>query len=56
MPEHIDPDAYVPRYYQLANILRERILDGKLAAHQSIPSEREGRPPAATARRGAHRQ
>ncbi len=41
MPEHIDPDAYVPRYYQLANILRERILDGKLSAHESIPSERE---------------
>ena len=41
MAELIDPDAYVPRYYQLANILRERILDGKLAAHQPIPSERE---------------
>ncbi len=41
MPEHIDPDAYVPRYYQLANILRDRILEGKLAAHQPIPSERE---------------
>lgn len=41
MPEHIDPDAYVPRYYQLANILRERILNGGLAAHEPIPSERE---------------
>lgn len=41
MPEHIDPDDYVPRYYQLANILREQILAGKLAAHQPIPSERE---------------
>lgn len=41
MPEHIDPDDYVPRYYQLANILRDRILDGKFDPHQPIPSERE---------------
>ena len=41
MAEHIDPDNYVPRYYQLANILRERILNGKLEAHQPIPSEWE---------------
>jgi len=41
MADHIDPDGYVPRYYQLANILRERILDGKLEAHHTIPSERE---------------
>lgn len=41
MPKQIDPDAYVPRYYQLANILRESILDGKLAPHEPIPSERE---------------
>ena len=41
MPDHIDPDAYVPRYYQLANILRELILAGNLAAHQPIPSERD---------------
>jgi len=41
MPKHIDPDDYVPRYYQLANILRERIVDGKLEAHEPIPSERE---------------
>jgi GntR family transcriptional regulator len=41
MPEHIDPDDFLPRYYQLANILRERIVDGKVEAHQPIPSERE---------------
>ncbi len=41
MPKHIDPDDYVPRYYQLANILRERIVKGELAAQQSIPSERQ---------------
>lgn len=41
MPKHIDPDDYVPRYYQLANILRERIVEEKLQAHEPIPSERE---------------
>jgi GntR family transcriptional regulator len=41
MPDHIDPDAYVPRYYQLANILREQILAGNLEPHQPISSERE---------------
>ncbi|HSR19533.1 MAG TPA: GntR family transcriptional regulator [Anaerolineales bacterium] len=41
MTDHIDPDDYVPRYYQLSNILRERILNGKLEAHHPIPSERE---------------
>jgi GntR family transcriptional regulator len=41
MPELVDPDDYLPRYYQLANILRERVADGKVAAHQPIPSERE---------------
>ncbi len=41
VPQQIDPNDYVPRYYQLANILRERILGGKMAPHQPIPSERE---------------
>ena len=41
MPELIDPDDGLPRYYQLANILRERIANGKFAAHQPIPSERQ---------------
>jgi GntR family transcriptional regulator len=41
MPEIIDPDDFLPRYYQLANILREQILNGKLEAHQPIPSERQ---------------
>jgi GntR family transcriptional regulator len=40
MPEIIDPNGYLPRYYQLANILREQIADGKLEAYQPIPSER----------------
>jgi GntR family transcriptional regulator len=41
MPEMIDPNDFLPRYYQLANILRESISDGKFAAHQPIPSERQ---------------
>lgn len=42
MPEQIiDPEDHVPRYYQLANILRERIESGEINAHHPIPSERE---------------
>ena len=41
MPEMIDPNDFLPRYYQLANILRESISDGKFGAHQTIPSERQ---------------
>ncbi len=41
MPEIIDPNNYLPRYYQLANILREQIAAGKLEPHQPIPSERQ---------------
>lgn len=41
MPEIVDPNDYLPRYYQLANILRERISKGELAALQPIPSERQ---------------
>jgi GntR family transcriptional regulator len=41
MPELIDPNDYLPRYYQLANILRERIARGEFEAHQPIPSERQ---------------
>ncbi|MGA2489547.1 MAG: GntR family transcriptional regulator, partial [Anaerolineales bacterium] len=41
MPEMIDPDDFLPRYYQLANILRESISQGKFEAHQPIPSERQ---------------
>jgi GntR family transcriptional regulator len=41
MPETIDPNDFLPRYYQLANILREQISNGKLDAHQPIPSERQ---------------
>jgi GntR family transcriptional regulator len=41
MAEIIDPNGFLPRYYQLANILREQISTGRLEAHQSIPSERQ---------------
>ncbi len=41
MPEMIDPNDFLPRYYQLANILRESIANGKFEAHQPIPSERQ---------------
>ena len=41
MPDSIDPNDFVPRYYQLASILREAITAGKFAAHQPIPSERQ---------------
>lgn len=37
----IDPDDFVPCYYQLANILRENISSGKFVARQPIPSERQ---------------
>ncbi len=41
MPDMIDPNDFVPRYYQLANILRESIANGKFEALQPIPSERQ---------------
>jgi GntR family transcriptional regulator len=41
MPEMIDPNDFLPRYYQLANILRESIAQGRFEAHQPIPSERQ---------------
>jgi GntR family transcriptional regulator len=41
MPEMIDPNDFLPRYYQLANILRESISQGRFEAHQPIPSERQ---------------
>jgi GntR family transcriptional regulator len=41
MPDIVDPDDFLPRYYQLANILRERISRGDLAALHPIPSERQ---------------
>jgi GntR family transcriptional regulator len=41
MPDQIDPHDAVPRYYQLASILREQILEGRFDTHHPIPSERQ---------------
>ena len=41
MPDIIDPNDFLPRYYQLANILRDRISKGEVPARQPIPSERQ---------------
>jgi GntR family transcriptional regulator len=41
MPDTIDPHDFLPRYYQLANILRERIVNGEFEALKPIPSERQ---------------
>jgi GntR family transcriptional regulator len=41
MADIIDPKNFLPRYYQLANILRDQISNGELDAHQPIPSERQ---------------
>ncbi len=40
MPKIVDPNDFTPKYYQLANILREQIEQGKLSPHETIPSER----------------
>src|SRR5512143_3971270 len=37
----VDPNDFLPRYYQLANILRERIARGELETREPIPSERQ---------------
>jgi GntR family transcriptional regulator len=41
MTDVIDPHDFLPRYYQLANILRDRISKGHWIARQPIPSERQ---------------
>jgi GntR family transcriptional regulator len=41
MHEIIDPDDFIPRYYQLASIIRDQIANGKFEANKLIPSERE---------------
>jgi GntR family transcriptional regulator len=37
----LDPLNIVPKYYQLANMLRHKIEDGEWAPHEVIPSERQ---------------
>lgn len=41
MTDSVDPNDISPRYYQLANIIRERIINGELEQHRPIPSERQ---------------
>ena len=40
MPGSIDPNDYLPKYFQLASLLRDQIARGELKPHQPIPSER----------------
>jgi len=40
MSSIIDPGNIIPKYYQLANILRQKIEDGAWQQYESIPSER----------------
>jgi Transcriptional regulators len=37
----IDPANIIPKYFQLANILREKIENGEFQAQDAIPSERQ---------------
>lgn len=37
----IDPANIIPKYFQLANILREKIQNGEFAPMDAIPSERQ---------------
>lgn len=37
----IDPSNVLPKYYQLANILRQQIENGDFQPHDAIPSERK---------------
>ena len=41
MSSTIDPSNIVPKYYQLANIIRQQIENGTFPAYTAIPSERQ---------------
>jgi len=41
MSSTIDPSNIVPKYYQLANIIRQQIENGTFPAYTTIPSERQ---------------
>jgi GntR family transcriptional regulator len=41
MSSVIDPGNIIPKYYQLSNILRQKIEEGAWHAHEPIPSERQ---------------
>jgi GntR family transcriptional regulator len=39
--DHVDPNEVVPKYYQLYQIIKQKIDDGVWLPHQTIPAERE---------------
>ena len=41
MSSTIDPSNIVPKYYQLANIIRQQIENGTFPSYTAIPSERQ---------------
>lgn len=41
MSSTVDPNNVIPRYYQLVNILRNKIEAGEWKLHEAIPSERQ---------------
>lgn len=41
MSSMIDPSHVIPKYYQLASILRQQVEEGRYKAHEAIPSERQ---------------
>jgi len=41
MSSMIDPSHIIPKYYQLASIIRQQVEDGRFNAHEPIPSERQ---------------
>jgi GntR family transcriptional regulator len=41
MSSTIDPSNIIPKYYQLANIIRQQIENGAFLPHTAIPSERQ---------------
>jgi GntR family transcriptional regulator len=41
MSSVIDPGNIIPKYYQLSNILRQKIEEGAWQPHEPIPSERQ---------------
>ncbi len=41
MSRAIDPSNIIPKYYQLANLLREQIENGTWKANETIQSERQ---------------
>ena len=39
--DHVDPNEILPKYYQLYQIIKQKIDDGVWLPHQTIPAERE---------------